>query len=116
MSYIDGFILPVKAAKKGVYLEMAKLAATVFRECGALEVVECWGDDVPQGKLTSYPLAVKLEADEVVVFSWVIWPSKAARDEGNAKFMSDPRMAMNDDMPFDGKRMIFGGFELLNKA
>jgi uncharacterized protein YbaA (DUF1428 family) len=114
-TYIDGFIIPVKRANKDAYLNMAKMAAEVWRDHGALEVIECWGDDVPDGKTTSFPLAVKLEADEVVVFSWVIWPSKDARETGNEKVMADPRMdPENMEMAFDGKRLIYGGFTLLN--
>ncbi len=115
--YIDGFVIPVKTTNKDAYLKMAKVAATIWRDHGALEVVECWGDDVPTGKLTSFPIAVKLEADETVVFSWVTWPDRQARDAGNEKVMADPRMSPeNMDMPFDGKRLIFGGFELLTKG
>jgi uncharacterized protein YbaA (DUF1428 family) len=80
-----------------------------FKEFGALRIVECWGDDVPPGKLTSFPMAVKCEPDETVVFSWIEWPSKQARDEGMKKFMTDSRLSKLE-MPFDGKRMIFGGF------
>ena len=114
--YVDGFIIPVSNAKKDAYLKMAKIAGSVWKDHGALSVVECWGDDVPPGKVTSFPLAVKLEADESVVFSWVTWPDKASRDAGNEKVMADPRMQMTDDMPFDGKRLIFGGFELLTQT
>lgn len=117
MSYIDGFVIPVKTANKEAYRKMAQKAAEIWKDHGALEVVECWGDDVPDGKVTSFPMAVKKEDDEAVVFSWVVWPDRAARDAGNEKVMADPRMQMKDEeMPFDGKRLIFGGFELLSKA
>jgi uncharacterized protein YbaA (DUF1428 family) len=92
----------------------AEDAAELFKEHGAVTVVECWGDDVPEGKLTSFPMAVKREADETVVFSWIIWPSKEVRDAAHKKVMADPRMQPDKNpMPFDGKRMIFGGFEVL---
>jgi len=116
-TYIDGFVIPVRKDNKDAYLAMAKKAAEVWRDHGALEVIECWGDDVPDGKVTSFPMAVKLEADEVVVFSWVVWPSKEARNAGNEKVMADPRMAPeNMEMAFDGKRLIYGGFTLLNRG
>jgi uncharacterized protein YbaA (DUF1428 family) len=114
--YIDGFLIPVHKDNKDAYLKMAQMAAEVWKDHGAIDIVECWGDDVPDGKLTSFPMAVKLEPDEVVVFSWVTWRSKEARDAGNEKVMADPRMQMEDDMPFDGKRLIYGGFTLLNKG
>jgi uncharacterized protein YbaA (DUF1428 family) len=110
MNYVDGYVIAVPTAKREAYFAMAKMAAVIFKEFGALRVVECWGDDVPPGKLTSFPLAVKCEADETVVFSWVEWPNKAIRDEGMKKFMADSRLSPMD-MPFDGKRMIFGGFQ-----
>ena len=113
MSYIDGFVIPVPKANREAYLTMAKMASELYREHGAIKIVECWGDDVPEGKVTSFPMAVKREPDETVVFSWIIWPSKEARDAGNAKVMADPRMQPGADMPFDGKRMIFGGFEVV---
>jgi uncharacterized protein YbaA (DUF1428 family) len=111
MAYIDGFLIPVPAGKKQAYLDMAAMAAPIFKEHGALQVVECWGDDIPDGKVTDFKMAVKAEPGENVVFSWIVWPSKEARDAGNAKVMTDPRMNVPPDgMPFDGKRMIFGGF------
>ena len=116
-TYIDGFVIPVKKENKDAYLKMAQMAAEIWRDHGALEIIECWGDDVPEGKVTSFPMAVKAEPGEVVVFSWVTWPSKEARDAGNEKVMADPRMAMKpEEMPFDGKRLIFGGFSLLNRG
>jgi uncharacterized protein YbaA (DUF1428 family) len=113
MSYVDGFVIPVPTAKKAAYREVAAKAAPIFKEYGATRVVECWGDDVPDGKVTDFKGAVKAEPGESVVFSWIVWPSKAARDEGNKKIMNDPRMKMTNDMPFDAQRMIFGGFEIL---
>lgn len=114
MAYVDGFVIPVPAAKKEAYRAIAQFAAPIFKEHGALHVVECWGDDVPFGKLTSFPRAVQCIEGESVVFSWIIWPDKAARDAGNAKVMADPRM-QPDAMPtpFDGKRLIYGGFEVM---
>jgi uncharacterized protein YbaA (DUF1428 family) len=113
MSYIDGFVIPVPAGKKAAYRELAAKAADVFREYGATRVVESWGSDIPGGEVTDFKQAVKAEKDENVVFSWIVWPSKAARDAGNEKVMKDPRMQPGPDMPFDGKRLIMGGFEVL---
>ncbi len=112
MSYVDGYLIPVPSAKKAEYREVAARAAAIFKEHGALRVVECWAADVPDGKLTDFKRAVLAEPDERVVFSWIVWPSKEVRDAGHAKFMADARMRM-DGMPFDGKRMIFGGFDVL---
>ncbi|MBL8381651.1 MAG: DUF1428 domain-containing protein [Burkholderiales bacterium] len=109
MSYIDGFVLAVPTADRAAYLDHAREAARVFKDHGALRVVECWGDDVPEGKLTSFPLAVQCRPEETVVFSWIHWPSRAARDAGMARAMDDARLT-SSAMPFDGKRMIFGGF------
>ena len=113
MTYIDGYVIPVPVAKKEAYREMAVKASAIFKEFGATRVVECWGDDLPDAKVTGFKLAVKAEPGENVVFSWIVWPSKAVRDEGNAKVMKDPRMQPDAGMPFDGKRMFFGGFELM---
>jgi uncharacterized protein YbaA (DUF1428 family) len=117
MSYVDGFLIPVPEGRKEDYRKIAADAAVVFREHGALHVVEAWGNDVPKGKVTDFYGAVKCEEGENVVFSWIVWPSKEARDEGNKKVMADPRMDMDGaSMPFDGQRMIFGGFEIIVEA
>jgi uncharacterized protein YbaA (DUF1428 family) len=117
MTYIDGFVAAVPTGNRDAYREHAKKAAPVFKEHGALKLVECWGDDVPDGQLTSFPMAVRKKDDETVVFSWIVWPSKQARDEGMKKVMTDPRIQLDvNPMPFDGKRMIFGGFEVLVEA
>jgi uncharacterized protein YbaA (DUF1428 family) len=113
MSYIDGFVIPVPKGKKDAYREMCGKAAKVFMEYGATRVVECWGDNVPDGKVTDMKRAVKAESDENIVFSWIVWPSKQARDDGTTKAEKDPRMQMTPDMPFDPKRLIMGGFEVL---
>ena len=111
MTYVDGFVCAVPAAGKDTFRKHAAEAAPLFKEFGAIRVVECWGDDVPEGKITDFRRAVKAEEDEVVVFSWIEYPSKEVRDAANQKIMTDPRMqAMGEQMPFDGKRMIFGGF------
>ena len=112
MHYVDGFVAAVPTARKAEYLHHAEVASVVFKEHGALQLVECWGDDVPDGTLTSFPMAVQRKPDETVVFSWVMWPSKAVRDEGMKRVMEDKRLA-EFDMPFDGKRMIYGGFEVM---
>jgi len=109
MSYVDGFVAAVPTANKDAYLRHAAIAAEVFKENGAAQLAECWGDDVPHGKLTDFHRAVQAKEDETVVFAWIVWPSRAARDAGHAKVMADPRL-QGEEMPFDGKRMIFGGF------
>ena len=115
MSYIDGFVIAVPAANRQKFIDHANMADSMFIEMGALRVIECWGDDVPDGKLTDFRRAVQATAEESVVFSWIEWPDKAARDAGMAKMMDpdfkDPRMDQaTNPMPFDAKRMIFGGF------
>ena len=117
MNYIDGFVCAVPTANRDAYLAHASTAATLFKEFGALSVVETWGDDVPDGKLTSFPLAVQRKDDETVVFSWIVWPSKQVRDDAWKKVTADPRMSPeNNPMPFDGKRMIYGGFQIIVEA
>ncbi|MEN1728710.1 MAG: DUF1428 domain-containing protein [Pseudomonadota bacterium] len=118
MSYVDGYVLAVPTANKAAYLKLAEVAAAVFKDHGALQVVECWGADVPDGEQTSFPMAVKCGEDETVVFSWVKWPSKAVRESGMKAMMEDERMKGwgPDNMPFDGKRMIFASFETLLEA
>lgn len=111
MKYVDGFVVAVPADQKEAYVALAAKAAPLFKEFGATRVVECWADDVPDGKLTDFRMAVKAEDHEEVVFSWIEYPSKEVRDAANAKMMADPRMKeMGEAMPFDGKRMIYGGF------
>jgi len=120
MSYIDGFVIAVPTANKQKFIEHANNSDTIFTEMGATRVIECWGDDVPEGSVTDFRKAVQANADETVVFSWVEWPDKATRDAAMAKMMSED---FNDDrmnpeknpMPFDGKRMIYGGFEAIVK-
>ena len=110
--YTDGFVVPVPEGNRDAYRDMAAKAAKVFVEYGATRVVEAWGDDVPDGKVTDFRRAVKAEPHEKVVFSWVEWPSKAVRDEAWEKAMKDERMQPDKDkMPFDGQRMFWGGFE-----
>jgi uncharacterized protein YbaA (DUF1428 family) len=112
MSYVDGFIVAVPKNKVEDYKELAQKAGEVWKDHGALAYVECLGDDVPYGMLTSFPRAVQATEDEVVAFSWIVYESREKRDEINAKVMADPRLKGGmETMPFDGKRMIFGGFE-----
>lgn len=111
MAYIDGFVMAVPAANEQAFIEHAQKIDSIFIENGAKRVLECWGDDVPEGKLTDFRKAVQAKEGEVVLFSWVEWPDKVTRDKAMAKVMDDPRMKPeNNPMPFDGKRMIFGGF------
>lgn len=113
--YIDGFVIPVPAENRQAFIDHATTADAMFIEMGAIRVVECWGDNVPDGKQTDFRRAVDAQGEEKVIFSWVEWPDKATRDAAFAKMMSedfnDPRMDQTQNpMPFDGKRMIFGGF------
>ena len=117
MTYIDGFVAAVPTEKKADYLIHAEKAAVVFKDHGATRLVECWGDDVPDGETTSFPMAVKKAEDETVVFSWVEWPSKDVRDAGMEKVFADPRLQDDQNpMPFDGKRLIYGGFTQIMEA
>ena len=117
MTYVDGFLLAVPTANKEAYRKMAEDAAVVFKENGALSLVECWGEDLPEGKVNSFHTAVLGKPEENVVFAWLTWPSKDVRDNGLRKVMDDPRMKVWENrFPFDGKRMIFGGFETIVDA
>jgi len=118
MAYVDGFIVPVPKKKLAAYRSLARKAGKVWREHGALDFKECVADDVKKGKWTSFPRSVKLKSSETVVFSYIVYKSRAHRDQVNAKVMKDKRIAGMDmkDMPFDGKRMIYGGFKVLVDA
>jgi uncharacterized protein YbaA (DUF1428 family) len=112
MAYVDGFVIAVPKSNKEAFIEHAKKGDAVFIEHGATRVLECWGDDVPKGEQTDFFRAVKAKEDEVVLFSWVEWPDKPTRDAAMKKVMEDPRMKPeNNPMPFDGKRLIYGGFQ-----
>jgi uncharacterized protein YbaA (DUF1428 family) len=115
MSYVDGFVLPIPKKNLAAYRKMARRAGKVWMEYGALEYCECVADDVKPGKLTSFPQSVMLKSSEVVVFSWIVYKSRAHRDSVNKKVMKDPRLADMMDpksLPFDGRRMIYGGFRV----
>ena len=113
MRYVDGFVVPVPKEGLVAYRRLARKAGAIWKEYGALEYVECVADDVQPGKRTSFPQSVKLKPDEVVVFSWIVYKSRAQRDRINKLVMADPRLANMDpkSMPFDGKRMFWGGFK-----
>jgi uncharacterized protein YbaA (DUF1428 family) len=113
MSYIDGFVIPVGSGARERYRAAALKFYEKFKDSGAIRQVECWGDDVPAGKVTDFQRAVNVKPGETVVFSWIEWPSKDVRDAAHKKMMEDPDMK-SMDMPFDGKRMIFGGFEVIS--
>ena len=114
MTFVDGFVAAVPTANKEKYIKHAELAAIVFKAHGATRVTECWGTDVPEGEVTSFTMAVKRQDDETVVFSWVEWPSKEIRDTGMEKVFQDPRMQPDQNpMPLDGKRLIYGGFDMI---
>lgn len=116
MTYIDGFVAAVPTDNRDAYKEFAEKSWPIFQELGAIAIWECWGDDVPEGEVTSFRKAVKAGDDETIVLSWTVWPDKESRDAGWSKMMSDPEIgkAMGD-MPFDGKRMIYGGFSPLTR-
>ena len=109
--YVEGFLVPVPEANKEAYRQLAQKAADLFREYGATRIVEAWGDDVPEGRQTDHRRAVKAEAGENVVYSWIEWPDKATRDVAWPKIMADERMQHTGDSPFDGQRMVYGGFQ-----
>jgi uncharacterized protein YbaA (DUF1428 family) len=112
MAYVDGFVMAVPGVNKEQFVEHARKFDAVFMGFGATRVLECWGDDVPVGKLTDFRRAVQAKDDEVIVFSWVEWPDKTTRDAAMKKLSEDPSMSPEKNpMPFDGKRMIFGGFQ-----
>ena len=114
MSYVDGFVAAVPTENKEKYIEHAEISSEIFKEYGALKVIETWGDDIPEGEVTSFPIAVKANNNETIVFSWIMWPSKEVRDIGWQGLMDDPRMdPENNPMPFDGKRLIYGGFNVI---
>jgi uncharacterized protein YbaA (DUF1428 family) len=114
MAYVDGFLIAVPKDKIGDYRKLSRKAGKIWREHGALSYIECAGDDVPEGKLTSFPRALKLKEDETVIFSWIVYRSRKDRDAINKKVMADPRLNMDPStMPFDMKRMIFGGFKTI---
>ncbi|MBW8744290.1 MAG: DUF1428 domain-containing protein [Sphingomonas sp.] len=113
MTYIDGFVAPVLPGKREAYAQLAREASKIFLEHGAIQVVESLSDDVPHGKVTDFYRAVAAEENEAIAFSWIVWPSKEARDAGMAKVMADDRMKPGAEMPFDMKRMIFGGYEVV---
>ncbi|MBC8129677.1 MAG: DUF1428 domain-containing protein [Rhizobiaceae bacterium] len=114
MAYIDGYLIPIPSDRREAYREKADQAAAIFKKHGATRIVECWGDDVPDGKLTDFKLSVKLEPGESVVFSWVEWPSKDVRESTKEAIFEEMRAVMGDEpMLFDGKRMIFGGFDVI---
>ena len=114
MEYVDGFVAAVPTKYREEYKKHAIYSAEVFKDHGALRVVECWGDDVPDGEVTSFCKAVQKKDDETICFSWIVWPSKEAREAGMKGVFADERMKPeNNPMPFDGKRLIYGGFKVL---
>jgi uncharacterized protein YbaA (DUF1428 family) len=115
MTYVEGFIAAVPTANRDAYLEHARVASVVFKEHGALSVTECWGSDVPEGEVTSFSKALHRKDNETVVFAWITWASRSARDEGMKKAGDDARL-QNIEMPFDGKRAILGGFDVILEA
>jgi uncharacterized protein YbaA (DUF1428 family) len=115
-TFIDGFLVPCAESAKQAYIDYAKVWAPIFQEYGALAMSENWSIETPPGEVTSVPMAIKQEEGEGVLFSWIYWPDKATRDTNMEKMMKDPRMSQAEPMPFDGKRMIYGGFEKVVSA
>ena len=114
MSYVFVFVQPVPTANKEKYIKHVQIVADVLKEAGALQIVECWGDDVPDGEVTSFIKAVQKRDDETVAFSWILWPDKETCDKGMKKLLEDPRTQEDvNPMPFDGKRIIYGGFQMI---
>jgi uncharacterized protein YbaA (DUF1428 family) len=111
MSYIRGLLIPVPEKNKDAYIQMAAIAAPIFKDYGAIRIMECWGDEVPDGEVTDFKRAVKAKEDEVVVFSWIEWPDREAYLAAVAKMESDERWSQMPAMPFDGKRMMWAGFQ-----
>lgn len=112
MPYLDITVIPVPSANQSAYLEHSRRTTQLFKEQGAIRVSECWGDDIPDGKQTDFRKAVQLKDDETVAVGWIVWPDRATRDKAWGTLMEDERMK-KEEMPFDGKRMIFGGFDML---
>ena len=115
MSYIQGFVVPVPKAKKEAYIKLAEASGPIFQEYGAVRIVENWSETTPEGKVTDYKKAVDAQEDEAVVFSWIEWPDQATCDAAAEKMENDPRWAEMGEMPFDGKRLIYAGFETIFK-
>lgn len=116
MSYIQGFVIAVPKANKAAYIQSAQQSATLFKEYGATSLMETWSETIADGEVTDFKRAVKAEPDEAIVFSWIVWPDKATHDAAAARMETDPRWQQFDAMPFDGKRMIWGGFEPICEA
>lgn len=116
MSYVDGFVAAVPTANRERYTEVCRKMGALFKQYGATQVADCWGAEVPDGKVTSFPKAVQCKEDETVVFSWIVWPSREARETGMDQFQKDPVLAeMGHDMPFDGGRLIFASFDVISQ-
>lgn len=113
MTYVEGFVVPVPTDRKDAYREMATEVGKLLIEHGALRLVECWGDEVPRGKVTDFWRAVDAQDGESIALAWIVWPSRQARDDAEASMMADPRMKPRPDMPMDMKRMIYGRFEVM---
>ena len=113
MSYVDGVLIAVPTARKEAFIAYARALNALFLACGATACVDCWGEEVPAGEVTDFPRAVQAREDETVVFSWITWPDKAARTAGWEKAMADPRWKTFETMPFDARRMIYGGFDMV---